>query len=101
MVHTAAHALRKCVEKYIRKLQDDIVTSLKKLDPNAPPFKRDSWYDLRVDLVNFASLRFDNNGNDNNHTIHAAILPFNADLAKAGCLHMLFLILPRPLVHSV
>ncbi|KAF5344865.1 hypothetical protein D9758_011604 [Tetrapyrgos nigripes] len=35
--------MRKRVETYIRKLQHEIVTSLEKLDPNAPPFKRDAW----------------------------------------------------------
>ena len=38
--------MRQRVEEYISKLQDDIVSALEKLDPNAPAFKRDSW--LRV-----------------------------------------------------
>ncbi len=42
----AAHAdkpMRQRVEEYISKLQDDIVGAFEKLDPNGPPFKRDSW----------------------------------------------------------
>ena len=35
--------MRQRVEEYISKLQDDIVGAFEKLDPNAPPFKRDSW----------------------------------------------------------
>ncbi|KAI0775599.1 Coproporphyrinogen oxidase [Trametes elegans] len=35
--------MRQRVEEYISKLQDDIVTALEKLDPNAPQFKRDAW----------------------------------------------------------
>ena len=35
--------MRKRVEDYVSGLQDEIVTALEKLDPNAPGFKRDSW----------------------------------------------------------
>ncbi|PSR70927.1 hypothetical protein PHLCEN_2v13199 [Hermanssonia centrifuga] len=35
--------MRQQVEEYIVGLQDTIVSALEKLDPNAPPFKRDSW----------------------------------------------------------
>ncbi|KAI0632342.1 Coproporphyrinogen oxidase [Trametes polyzona] len=35
--------MRQRVEEYISKLQDDIVSALEKLDPNAPAFKRDAW----------------------------------------------------------
>ena len=35
--------MRQRVEEFISKLQDDIVGAFEKLDPNAPPFKRDSW----------------------------------------------------------
>ncbi|KAF5356373.1 hypothetical protein D9758_009476 [Tetrapyrgos nigripes] len=35
--------MRKQVEDYVRTLQDQIVTSLEQLDPNAPSFKRDAW----------------------------------------------------------
>lgn len=35
--------MRQQVEEYINELQDRIVTSFEKLDPNSPPFKRDSW----------------------------------------------------------
>ncbi|KAI0642840.1 Coproporphyrinogen oxidase [Trametes meyenii] len=35
--------MRQRVEEYISNLQDEIVSALEKLDPNAPPFKRDSW----------------------------------------------------------
>ncbi|GBE85462.1 Oxygen-dependent coproporphyrinogen-III oxidase [Sparassis crispa] len=35
--------MRKQVEDYISKLQVDIVEAFEKLDPSAPPFKRDSW----------------------------------------------------------
>ncbi|KAI0823934.1 Coproporphyrinogen oxidase [Trametes gibbosa] len=35
--------MRKRVEDYISKLQDDIVSALEKVDPNAPAFKRDAW----------------------------------------------------------
>ncbi|KIM44760.1 hypothetical protein M413DRAFT_442718 [Hebeloma cylindrosporum] len=35
--------MRQRVEEYINVLQDDIVLAFEKLDPNAPPFKRDSW----------------------------------------------------------
>ncbi|KAF8159903.1 Coproporphyrinogen III oxidase [Crassisporium funariophilum] len=35
--------MRQQVEEYINTLQDEIVSSFEKLDPNAPPFKRDSW----------------------------------------------------------
>lgn len=35
--------MRERVTDYILSLQDEIVGALEKLDPNAPPFKRDSW----------------------------------------------------------
>ncbi|CAL1713744.1 unnamed protein product [Somion occarium] len=35
--------MRQQVEEYIVELQDNIVSALEKLDPNAPAFKRDSW----------------------------------------------------------
>ncbi|EGO23403.1 hypothetical protein SERLADRAFT_469284 [Serpula lacrymans var. lacrymans S7.9] len=35
--------MRKKVETYIFALQDEIVSAFEKIDPNAPPFKRDSW----------------------------------------------------------
>ena len=35
--------MRQRVAEYVSKLQDDIVTAFERLDPNAPPFKRDSW----------------------------------------------------------
>lgn len=35
--------MRERVEEYINTLQDEIVSSFEKLDPAAPPFKRDSW----------------------------------------------------------
>ncbi|EKM49905.1 uncharacterized protein PHACADRAFT_265663 [Phanerochaete carnosa HHB-10118-sp] len=35
--------MRVQVEEYILDLQDRIVSALEKLDPNSPPFKRDSW----------------------------------------------------------
>jgi coproporphyrinogen III oxidase len=35
--------MREQVEEYILSLQDSIVSSFEKLDPNAQPFKRDSW----------------------------------------------------------
>ncbi len=35
--------MRERMEEYIRSLQEEIVTALEKLDPKAPPFKRDSW----------------------------------------------------------
>lgn len=35
--------MRQRVEEYIIELQDTIVSSFEKLDPNAPTFKRDSW----------------------------------------------------------
>lgn len=35
--------MRQRVEEYINDLQDQIVTAFEKLDPNSPPFKRDSW----------------------------------------------------------
>ena len=34
--------VRQQVEEYINNLQEDIVLAFEKLDPNAPPFKRDS-----------------------------------------------------------
>ncbi|KAG7092870.1 hypothetical protein E1B28_009182 [Marasmius oreades] len=36
--------MRQQMEDYIRYLQGHIVSSLENLDPNAPPFKRDSWF---------------------------------------------------------
>ncbi|KAJ7688211.1 Coproporphyrinogen III oxidase [Mycena olivaceomarginata] len=35
--------MRQQAEEYILKLQDDIVSAFEALDPNSPPFKRDSW----------------------------------------------------------
>ena len=35
--------MRQQMEEYILGLQDEIVSALEKLDPNAPAFKRDSW----------------------------------------------------------
>jgi len=35
--------MRQHVEEYINNLQEEIVLAFEKLDPNAPPFKRDSW----------------------------------------------------------
>lgn len=35
--------MREQVEEYILSLQDVIVNAFEKLDPTAPPFKRDSW----------------------------------------------------------
>ncbi|KZT12245.1 coproporphyrinogen III oxidase [Laetiporus sulphureus 93-53] len=43
MASTSTTPMRQRVEEYISKLQDEIVTALEKVDPNAPPFKRDSW----------------------------------------------------------
>lgn len=43
MAATSDIPMRQRVEEYISKLQDDIVGAFEKLDPNAPPFKRDSW----------------------------------------------------------
>ncbi|KAF8630899.1 hypothetical protein AX17_005257 [Amanita inopinata Kibby_2008] len=40
---TTKKPMRQQVDEYIRSLQDRIVTALEELDPNAPPFKRDSW----------------------------------------------------------
>jgi coproporphyrinogen III oxidase len=35
--------MQKAFEDYVLELQDKIVTTLEKLDPNAPPFFRDRW----------------------------------------------------------
>ena len=35
--------MRQRVEEFIPKPQDDIVGTFEKLEPNAPPFKRDCW----------------------------------------------------------
>lgn len=35
--------MRQRVEEYITNLQDHIVSAFEKLDPDSPPFKRDSW----------------------------------------------------------
>ena len=35
--------MRERVEEYVFQLQDEIVSAFEKLDPTAPPFKRDSW----------------------------------------------------------
>ena len=35
--------MRQQFEDYVNSLQDRIVSAFEKLDPNAPPFKRDSW----------------------------------------------------------
>ena len=43
MAAPADTPMRKRVEEYVYKLQDDIVAAFEKLDPNAPAFKRDSW----------------------------------------------------------
>ncbi|PCH40461.1 coproporphyrinogen III oxidase [Wolfiporia cocos MD-104 SS10] len=43
MTSPSTKPMRQQAEEYISKLQEDIVTALEKLDPNAPPFKRDSW----------------------------------------------------------
>ncbi|RDB15936.1 Oxygen-dependent coproporphyrinogen-III oxidase [Hypsizygus marmoreus] len=40
---SSAKPMRQQVEEYIVTLQDQIVTSFEKLDPKAPPFKRDAW----------------------------------------------------------
>ncbi|TFK39526.1 coproporphyrinogen III oxidase [Crucibulum laeve] len=40
---TSTKPMREQVEEYINNLQDQIVLAFEKLDPNAPPFKRDSW----------------------------------------------------------
>jgi len=38
-----ARPMRQQFEDYVNSLQDRIVSAFEKLDPNAPPFKRDSW----------------------------------------------------------
>jgi len=35
--------MRQRVEEYVKELQDQIVIAFEELDPNSPPFKRDSW----------------------------------------------------------
>ena len=35
--------VRQNVERYIVKMQEDIVAAFENMDPNAPAFKRDSW----------------------------------------------------------
>ncbi|KAJ3567551.1 hypothetical protein NP233_g6297 [Leucocoprinus birnbaumii] len=40
---TSEKPMRQRMEEYINDLQDQIVTAFEKLDPNSPPFKRDSW----------------------------------------------------------
>lgn len=43
MSNVSTKPMRQQVEEYIVKLQDEIVSSFEKLDPNASKFKRDSW----------------------------------------------------------
>ncbi|CCL99763.1 uncharacterized protein FIBRA_01785 [Fibroporia radiculosa] len=43
MATTSSKPMREQVEEFISKLQEDIVSALEKLDPNAPAFKRDDW----------------------------------------------------------
>ncbi|TDL19660.1 coproporphyrinogen III oxidase [Rickenella mellea] len=43
MASDSTKSMREQVTDYILSLQDEIVTALEKLDPSAPPFKRDSW----------------------------------------------------------
>jgi len=40
---TVGIPMRQQVEEYINNLQEEIVLAFEKLDPNSPPFKRDSW----------------------------------------------------------
>ncbi|KDR67706.1 hypothetical protein GALMADRAFT_257985 [Galerina marginata CBS 339.88] len=40
---TTGKPMRQQVEEYTNKLQEEIVQAFEKLDPNSPPFKRDSW----------------------------------------------------------
>ncbi|KAH8082465.1 Coproporphyrinogen oxidase [Cristinia sonorae] len=40
---SATKPMRQRVEEYVVELQDTIVAAFEKLDPNAGPFKRDSW----------------------------------------------------------
>ncbi|KAJ6508633.1 Coproporphyrinogen III oxidase [Mycena sanguinolenta] len=43
MADASSKPMRQQVEEYILKLQDEIVSAFEALDPNSPPFKRDSW----------------------------------------------------------
>ncbi|KAJ7675713.1 Coproporphyrinogen III oxidase [Mycena polygramma] len=43
MADPSTKPLRQRVEEYIITLQDEIVSAFEALDPNSPPFKRDSW----------------------------------------------------------
>jgi coproporphyrinogen III oxidase len=43
MADPSTKPMRQQAEEYILKLQDDIVSAFEALDPNSPPFKRDSW----------------------------------------------------------
>jgi coproporphyrinogen III oxidase len=42
MADSSVKPMRQQVEEYILALQDEIVSSFEALDPNSPPFKRDS-----------------------------------------------------------
>ncbi|OBZ71534.1 Oxygen-dependent coproporphyrinogen-III oxidase [Grifola frondosa] len=43
MTAPSTKPMRKRMEEYVLSLQDEIVGAFEKLDPNAPPFKRDTW----------------------------------------------------------
>jgi len=43
MADASNKPMRQQVEEYILKLQDEIVSAFETLDPNSPPFNRDSW----------------------------------------------------------
>ncbi|KAJ7498113.1 hypothetical protein B0H11DRAFT_2383053 [Mycena galericulata] len=43
MAQRTTQPMRQQMEKYIFALQDEIVSTFEALDPNSPPFKRDSW----------------------------------------------------------
>ncbi|KAJ7927999.1 coproporphyrinogen III oxidase [Mycena leptocephala] len=43
MADPSSKPMRKQVEEFVLNLQDEIVSTLEALDPNSPPFKRDSW----------------------------------------------------------
>ncbi|KAJ6585096.1 coproporphyrinogen III oxidase [Mycena capillaripes] len=43
MADPSTKPMRQKVEEYIVSLQDEIVSAFEALDPNSPPFKRDSW----------------------------------------------------------
>ncbi|KAL1710771.1 Coproporphyrinogen III oxidase [Schizophyllum commune] len=40
---SASRPMRERVAEFVTALQDEIVGAFEKLDPNSPPFKRDSW----------------------------------------------------------